>query len=395
MSIPKDHHYAMSHSGPEQLALKDQTKFDVLINVEALSGCERDCTGCFVNKHHPAEAANALLAEAKHIADQVKSLGLNLRELVLGPTDFFTASNIEDVLLNKNTQAIMAEHLKARIAVPAKFDLVPMAKLREIYAILDNPSNYRDGMLLEFVMPVELPDTMVNDTEYFDKVMEKIEFFKNETNKDTDWSFTLQSSAILGRKISKEDYNAMLNKVVNEYETILEMNPAFSRAPAHKQRENLEAWNAFLSNVIDEENMNKATMSMANLYCNSMNFIGLTVLMGENGPETHLNVMLHEQAFFPANEGTNVTGLSLQEILARRDELVVRGLNRAEEVMDCRECKYQVACASRLVFEAMDTMGMNSCVLPKDVLDMYNPTEQGEHLWNAEALKYMKDTKVA
>ena len=386
----------MRHSGPEQLALKDQTKFDVLINVEALSGCERECTGCFVNKHHPAEAAEALLKEAKHLADEVKRTGLNLRELVLGPTDFFTASNIEDVLMSPYTQAIMAEHLKARIAVPAKFDLVSMERLREIYAILDNPDNYRDGMLLEFVMPVELPDTMVNDKEYFDKVMEKIDFFKNETNKDTDWSFTLQSSAILGRKISKEDYAAMLNKVVNDYETILEMNPAFARAPAHKQRENLEAWNEFLSEVITDDTMNLATMSMANLYCNSMNFIGLTILMGENGPETHLNVMLHEQAFFPTNERTNVTGLTFEEILDRRNDLILRGLNRAEEVLDCRGCKYQVACANRLIFEAMDTMGINGCVLPKDVLDKFNPTEQGDHLWNKEALTYMtKENKVA
>ena len=142
--------------------------------------------------------------------------------------------------------------------------------------------------------------------------------------------------------------------------------------------------------------MNLATMSMANLYCNSMNFIGLTILMGENGPETHLNVMLHEQAFFPTNERTNVTGLTFEEILNRRNELILRGMNRAEEVLDCRGCKHQVACANRLIFEAMDTMGINGCVLPKDVLDKFNPTEQGDHLWNKEALTYMtKDSKVA
>jgi hypothetical protein len=379
----------MRHSGPEQLALKDQTKFDVLLNVEVLSGCARECTGCFINKNHPASASEALLAHTHKLADDVKRVGLNLRELVLGPTDFFTASNIEDVLMSPHTQAIMAEHLKARIAVPAKFDLVSMERLREIYSILDNPDNYRDGMLLEFVMPVELPDTMINDKEYFNKVMEKIKFFEEETNKDTDWSFTLQSSAILGRKISKEQYNQMLNKVVKDYGTILEMNPAFARAPIHKQKENLESWNNFLSEVITDDNKDIATMSMANLYCNSMNFIGLTVLMGRDGPETHLNIMLHEQAFFPTNDRTNVTGLSFEEILDRRDELIMRGLRRADEVSDCMDCNYQVACANRLVFEAMDFMKIEGCVLPKDVLDKFNPTEQGDHLWNEEALMYM------
>jgi hypothetical protein len=99
--------------------------------------------------------------------------------------------------------------------------------------------------------------------------------------------------------------------------------------------------------------------------------------------------MLHEQAFFPTNDRTNVTGLSFEEILDRRDELIMRGLRRADEVSDCMDCNYQVACANRLVFEAMDFMKIEGCVLPKDVLDKFNPTEQGDHLWNEEALMYM------
>lgn len=380
----------MRYSGPESLSLKDQTKFDVLIQVEVLSGCKHSCTGCFVNKHSPTDLAQPLLEEAKRLADGVKATGLNLREFVIGPTDFFSASNTKDVLNHSLTQEIMREHTNARIATPAKFDLVGMDYFEEIFSILDDEDKFRPEMIIEFVTPVESPDKMVNDKEYFDDVMKKIEFFKHDTPKQMDWSWTLQSSAILGNKISKEDYNNILDKAINEYGTILEMNPAFARAPAHKQRENLEAWNSFLSEVIDEYNYNKATMSMANLYCNSMNFIGLTVLMGENGAETHLNVMLHEQAFFPANDRTNVTGLSFDDILNRRNELILDGLTRASAVSDCQDCKYQVACANRLVFEAMDTMDINSCIMPKGVLNMYNPQEEGAHLWNKDALKYMK-----
>ena len=390
MSMQESYCNAMRYSGPESLSLKDQTKFDVLIQVEVLSGCKHSCTGCFVNKHNPTDLAQPLLEEAKRLADGVKATGLNLREFVIGPTDFFSASNTKDVLNHSLTQEIMREHTNARIATPAKFDLVGMDYFEEIFSILDDEDKFRPEMIIEFVTPVESPDKMVNDKEYFDDVMKKIEFFKNKTPKQMDWSWTLQSSAILGNKISKEDYNNILDKAINEYGTILEMNPAFARAPAHKQRENLEAWNDFLSNVIDEYNYDKATMSMANLYCNSMNFIGLTVLMGENGAETHLNVMLHEQAFFPANDRTNVTGLSFDDILNRRNELILDGLTKASTVSDCQDCKYQVACANRLVFEAMDTMGMNSCMMPKGVLNMYNPQEEGKHLWNKDALKYMK-----
>lgn len=389
MSMQESYCKAMRYSGKESLSLKDQTKFDVLINVELLSGCNHGCTGCFIDKHKPTDLAQPILEEAQKIADGILRAGLNLREFVIGATDIFSASNTEDVLNNSITQNIMREHSNARIATPAKFDLVDMDKFTDIFKILDDPKKYREDMIIEFIMPIENPETMLNNEEYFDAVMRRIDFFKNNTPKQVDWSWTLQSSAILGKKISKEQYNQMLDKSLNEYGTILEMNPAFSRAPKHKQKENLVAWNSFLSSVIDDDNMDKVTMSMANLYCNSMNFIGLTVLMGLNGVETHLNVMLHEQAFFPHNKRTNVTGLSFEQIIDRRNELILRGIKKAETVSDCKDCQYQIACANRLIFEAMDVMGMDSCMMPLDVLNRYNPTEEGAHLWNQDALKHV------
>jgi hypothetical protein len=383
----------MRYSGPESLALKDQVKFDVLISVELLSGCNHGYTGCFVDKHKPEDLAQPLLEEAQRLADGVKAAGLNLREFVLGPTDFFSASNTKDVLNNSITQNIMREHTNARIATPAKFDLVDDATFRDVFQILDDSVKYRDDMIIEFIMPVEEPNVMLNDKKYFDAVMRRIEFFKNGTPKKIDWSWTLQSSALLGKKISKEQYNKMVDKSLNEYGTILEMNPAFSRAPAHKQKENLLAWNGFLSNVIDGDNYDKVTMSMANLNCNSMNFIVLTVVMGKDGPETHLNVMLHEQAFFLTNERTNVTGLSFEGILNRRNELILDGIKNLSVHPLYKDSPYIISMANRLLWEAMKTMGLSldEEIIPHDVLARYNPTERGSHLWNEDALRHMTD----
>jgi hypothetical protein len=379
----------MRYSGPESLSLRDQTKFDVLIQIDVLSGCEHSCTGCFVNKHSPADVEGPLLREAKRLADGVKRAGLNLREFVVGPTDFFSASNTESVLNNKITQEILREHVNARIATPAKFDLVNMKKFYDIFKILDNPEKYRDDMIIEFVMPVENPDTMLNNTEYFEAVMRRVDFFKNETPKKIDWSWTLQSSSILSRTVSKEEYNKMLDKSLNEYGTILEMNPAFSRAPRHKQKENLKSWNNYLSSVVDSDNYDKVTMSMANLNCNSMNFVGLTVIMGKDGPETHLNVMLHEQAFFLTNPGTNVTGLSFEEILERRNELILDGIKNLSIHPLYKDSPYLISMANRLLWEAIKAMdlSLDEEILPMDVLSLYNPTEEGAHLWNKDALK--------
>jgi len=126
MSMQESYCKAMRYSGKESLSLKDQTKFDVLINVELLSGCNHGCTGCFIDKHKSVDLAQPILEEAKRLADGVTRAGLNLREFVIGATDFFSASNTKDVLNNQITQDIMREHSNARIATPAKFDLVNM-----------------------------------------------------------------------------------------------------------------------------------------------------------------------------------------------------------------------------------------------------------------------------
>ncbi len=395
MSMQDSYCKAMRYSGPESLSLKDQVKFDVLINVEVLSGCQHKCTGCFVDKYTDSSTTDAVLKQAKYLADEVKKESLNLREFVIGPTDFFTADNTKYVLNSSITQSIMREHENARIAAPAKFDLATEDSFNSIFSILDDSDKYRDDMIIEFIVPIESPEKMLNDKEYFKKVMERVEYFKTQTPKQMDWSWTLQSSSILSNNITKDEYNKILDKSLNEYGTILEMNPAFARAPEAKIKGNLLSWNNFLSSVIDEKNANNATVSMANLYCNSMNFIGLTVLPGKDGPETYLNVMLHEQAFFTNSKKLNVTGLTFSQILDRRQELILEGINNLSEHPLYKDTKYVVALANRLIWQAIEVMDLTEeeAILPMDVLGLYNPFEQGDHLWNEDALKYIKKKK--
>jgi len=385
MSMQKSYCKQMRYSGPESLAPSDATKFDVLIQMEVLAGCNHGCLGCFVDKNIDPAMNQMIIDRAKELTDGIKRTGLNLREFVIGPTDFFTATNTKSVLNNSVVQEIMREHTGARIAAPAKFDLATMDKVKEIFAVLDDEDKYRREMIIEFIMPIGRVEQMLNDDEYFNSVMEKVEFFKNNTPKQMDWSWTLQASNVVGKKIDKETYNKIVQKSVHEYGTIVEMNPAFARAPNQIiQRKNLFGWNDFLGRVIDKDNAQETVMSMANLYCNSINFIGLTIVPGENGPTTHLNVMLHEQAFFLGNKNLDVTGLTFEEILERKNELVTKGINKSSKVSDCADCKFAVACASRLIFEAQESLNIDGCVMNKDVLDQYNPTDW---TWNDDAME--------
>lgn len=387
MTMQKDFLKAMAYSGPESLPLDKQTNFDVLINVEVLTGCERACTGCFVDKNSERGSVNALLAQAKELADGVKSSGMNLREVVIGPTDIFTADNTTDVLMNKTLHDILFDHVNARITFPAKFDVATNEQFYDLFELLET-EGFREDMIVELLTPIESPDKMLNDITYQDKVNKRVQFFQGNTKKKMDWSWVLQASNVLTRFISKDKLNELNNAANGIYGTILEMNPAFSRAPAQLQASNLTKWNEFLLESIDETNANKIMMTMASLYCHSFNFMGLTVIMGENGPETHLNTTLHEQAFFPGNSRTNVTGLSFEEILERRTQLITEGIQYAEGIKDCDGCPLVHACANRLVFEAMEDMQYGQCVLPKELINYYNPF-QTTGIWNQDAEKVL------
>jgi len=385
MSMQKSYCRQMKYSGPDMLPPSNAYKYDILIQMEVLSGCEQACLGCFVDKNIDASMNQQIIDRAKELADGVKRTGMNLREFVIGPTDIFSASNTERVLNNPVVHDIMREHEHARIAAPAKFDVATMERVQEIFDILDDEDKFRREMIIEFIMPIGKIDQMLNDIVYHQEVMRKVKFFKENTPKQMDWSWTLQASNVVGKKIDKETYNKILKRSVRDYETIVEMNPAFSRARNQLiQRSNLMGWNNWLGNVIDESNHNEAVMSMANLYCNSINFMGITIVPGKDGPTTHLNVNLYEQAFFLENKNLDVTGLSFEEILDRKDELATKGINKSTQVKDCNGCEYAVACANRLIFEAQDTLNINGCVLNKDVLDHYNPYD---FTWNDDALK--------
>ena len=172
MSMQKSYCKQMRYSGPESLAPSDATKFDVLIQMEVLAGCDHGCLGCFVDKNIDPAMNQMIIDRAKELTDGVKRTGLNLREFVIGPTDFFTAENTESVLNNSVVQEIMREHTGARIAArPAKFDKVSMDKLEHIFSILDDEDKYRKEMIIEFIMPIGRVGEMLDDDDYFDEVM--------------------------------------------------------------------------------------------------------------------------------------------------------------------------------------------------------------------------------
>lgn len=373
----------MGKSGPENVSIKDQVKFDVLINMEILNGCSHTCMGCFVNRKQDI-SEEKMYARLDELSEDILKYGLNLREFVMSPTDFFNAHNTIDVLKNETIQKVLRKNTGVRIASPARLDLVSPERLNEILEILDS-DGFREDMVLEFIMPVTDIEQTINDAEYRKRIFDSLAIL-DKSPKLIDWSWTLNMSSAVANRLSTENYDRLIKSITEDYDTILEMNPAIARVSNLSMvKSNIEDWNKILEEVITDENKSKATLSMANLYCNSINFLGLTIEYDkeEEKVKTYLNVNLHEQALFKS-KALDVSDMTLKEIMEYRTKLVSDSLSNLREC--CKECQYSVACATRLIHNAMDFVETDSCILPKNVLDMFDVNNDNE-TYNEDALK--------
>ena len=75
MSMQKSYCKQMRYSGPESSSPRDATKFDVLIQMEVLSGCEQACLGCFVDKNIDPAMNQQIIDRAKELTDGIKRTG--------------------------------------------------------------------------------------------------------------------------------------------------------------------------------------------------------------------------------------------------------------------------------------------------------------------------------
>lgn len=91
---------AKGHKLEEFTAVSSMSQYKIQVNLEILEGCSYMCPGCFVKRKgnwNPNSIAtfHSLALELKDRDDIV------LDDIVIGPTDFYGAQNLEDIINNQ------------------------------------------------------------------------------------------------------------------------------------------------------------------------------------------------------------------------------------------------------------------------------------------------------
>lgn len=331
---------------------------DFVLNLDILNGCVHSCDGCYVKKFKEVNNWEQALEKAYKIAEEMTAKGLRFRELILGPTDIFSAENTEQVLRHPTFQKLLRLNEKTRITAACIFDGIDKDHFLKLFSILDDETLYRKEMILEFLVPLNTKKMLDQEDKYMTDNKWVLNFFKNNSPKVIDWSYVIN---IHNNELLKANYDKAVSIIKNEFNTILEFNPGFFRTNNERLiNKNMLYWKDFLSHILEKEDYRNVYLTNVDMYHNTSNTICLNLYQDE----VYFSPFIYEQ-ILDTHESFRVTDLSAEFIMQKHVELQALGFAYANKTTECTDCKYLTACAGRNVLNFMENKGIKDCVFPK------------------------------
>lgn len=349
-------------STPNVSAGWDDETMDFVLNLEVLRDCVHTCPGCFVNRRN--DITDVDLTNALTMAKDMDASGLRFREVIISPTDIFSASNATEILDDPQFQELLRIHPKTRITTTAMFSKVDWDKWNAVFAILDDPTKYRPDMIMELLVPLDVHLLLSGDEEYYRDFSRALHYLKTETPKIVDWSFVVN---VHHDEEMIANYSKITEIVRDRFDTVIEFLPSFFRTgnddliTAH-----LDTWKEFLQSTIDADNYQNIMLTIADPDHNASN----TIVVNYKKNKLYISPFIYEQILFeyPSME----TPLTAEGVMHTVGELTKQQFAYVTKTTECGTCPYLTTCVGRNVLSFMEAKSITDCVYPKDVLDLYS-----------------------
>lgn len=331
---------------------------DYVLNLDLLNGCAHLCDGCFINKTKVVHNWEQVLDDALEVASNLAHRNLRFRELVLGPTDFFSAVNTLEVLKSPKFQKLLTFCEKTRITAACVFDGIDRERFLEIFEVLDNQKLYREEMILEFLVPLNTKKMLEHDRQYFEDNKWALNYFQNKTPKVIDWSYVIN---INNNELLKENYERVVDTIKTEFNTILEFNPGFFRTNNNKLiSRHLTYWKSFLQEVLEGKDISNFCLTNIDKFHNTANTICLNFI--DNG--VYFSPFIYEQ-IIDLNDDFRLESLDANSVIQKHEALQKEGFEYAQKTKQCSECSFLTSCVGRNVLNFMKTKDHTSCLFPE------------------------------
>jgi hypothetical protein len=353
VTIESNFLHKMSHTNVDNIE-----SMDFVLNLDLLNGCVHLCDGCYINKSKKVDNWKEVLANAYSIASELNAKGLRFRELILGPTDIFSATNTVEILKDETFQKLLKLHEKTRITASCVFDNLNKERFTEIFNVLDNKELYKEEMILEFLVPLHTAKMINKESSYMENNKWALDFFKHKSPKVIDWSYVIN---INNNELLKDNYLDVVKIIKEEFNTILEFNPGFFRSNNNRLIDNkLTYWKSFLQQILEGNHYSKICLTNLDKFHNTANTICLNLIEDE----VFFSPFIYEQ-IIDKSEQFKLKSLEGDYILNRHVELQKEGFHYANKTNECADCSYLTACVGRNVLNFMEVKKKTECLFPE------------------------------
>jgi hypothetical protein len=355
----------------EFTAISAMSQYKIQPQLEILEGCSYMCPGCFVKRkgnwspysiHLFWELAKELMGREDIVLD----------DLVIGPTDFYGAENLETVIEEvKLAEGIMmmpednrnVQHNCSILGSLSEKDIE--GKIRKIEKSLVG------SVVKSWDVQVALDvKRLLYDKEYRGALDNRIETFKESS---LNYEISMATNIVDG--IEDMIYDA-IDLVREEYQTVIEILPSVVRSFDHspKHGEKLFEWNDMLTKLSTDEKRFKTKFHFLQGDVSHKAF-HYSVINIHNGrmfmaPFIYENAQIYNDAFLiDITQGGDI----VDRILEHKHWIVNHQIQNSQ-LTECHTCKYLNICSHRLVPRVMETVFENrkECILNKDVIQLFD-----------------------
>lgn len=343
--------YAQHKGGTR--ALRDANWMSIDLTLDLLGGCEHKCPGCFVNKKLPFLGDD--LDVTCDLVRQWRDAGYDFNELFLGPTDIFSASNLDDVVTDPKFQE-MSQYFTFTCTSTCLNDYDETA--RRIQLLEDTCDNWR-GRNFEIFVVLDIPKYLADDEEYLTVFNKNLELLYNDN------VFLLLNvySEDMFNDMSLFDLNA---KVKADYNTKVRVNPSYFRGTSRKHVERYaQLHRRMLEREVTDDTIQGIFLNMIDIYFGGYTF-GNYAFVNHN---LFISPLIYEAIPVDNDElkiPRNAIGMyDLADLERKQVELFERQYEYSHKTAECSSCKYLASCAARNVLTYMETREITECFLPK------------------------------
>ena len=355
--------------GEEFTSIDSMKQYKIQVNLEILEGCSYMCPGCFVKRRgnwNPKSIAlfHELAYELKDRNDIV------LDDIVIGPTDFYGAENLIDIINNPRLADAILMMPEDNRNIQHNCSILGSLSEKDIQGKIKAIEESPLGEVVEaWDVQIALDlNRLMNDPEYLIALDERVETFKNSS-----LNFEISMATNIVQGVEDILYPA-IDFVRSKYETVIEVLPSVVRSFNHsaKHGDKLFEWNDMLTRLaVDPYRFkNKFHFLQGDVSHKAFHYSVVSLHQGNMymSPFIYENAQIHTDAF-----KVNIDGTIVDSILNKKDTIVNDQIEQSSD-KECGSCKYLNICANRMVPIIMDTVfdERKECILNKDVIGLYD-----------------------